>query len=149
MFITSLAPNLLALELVNKTAKISISWTEWFIGFLPVGVILFSVLPYLIYKIYPPEIKASGEVQAWASQELGKMGKFTRKELVMALLAILALTLWIFGGKIVDATTVAGVVISLMVITGSCYVGRYPEQQSRLECPCLVCHARGHGRRPQ
>ena len=51
MFITSLAPNLLALELVNKTAKISISWTEWFVGFLPVGVILFSVLPYLIYKI--------------------------------------------------------------------------------------------------
>jgi len=118
MFITSLAPNLLALELVNKTAKISISWTEWFVGFLPVGVILFSVLPYLIYKIYPPEIKSSEEVQAWASQELRKMGKFTRKELVMALLAILALSLWIFGGKIVDATTVAGVVISLMVITG-------------------------------
>ena len=118
MFITSLAPNLLALELVNKTAKISISWTEWFIGFLPVGVILFSVLPYLIYKIYPPEIKSSVEVQSWASQELVKMGKFTRKELVMALLAILALTLWIFGGSIMDATTVAGVVISLMVITG-------------------------------
>jgi L-tartrate/succinate antiporter len=118
IFITSLAPNLLALELVNKTAKISISWTEWFTGFLPVGIILFSVLPYLIYKIYPPEIKSSGEVQAWAKQELVKMGKFTRKELVMALLAILALTLWIFGGKIVDATTVAGVVISLMVITG-------------------------------
>ncbi len=118
MFITSLAPNLLALELVNKTAKISISWTEWFIGFLPVGVILFSVLPYLIYKIYPPGIKSSGEVQSWATQELGKMGKFTRKELVMALLAILALTLWIFGGSIVDATTVVGVVISLMVITG-------------------------------
>ncbi len=118
MFITALAPNLLALELVNKTAKISISWTEWFLGFLPVGIILFSVLPYLIYKIYPPEIKASTEVQAWATGELGKMGKFTRKELVMALLAILALTLWIFGGKIVDATTAAGVVISLMVITG-------------------------------
>jgi L-tartrate/succinate antiporter len=117
MFITALAPNLLALELVNKTAKISISWTEWFLGFLPVGIILFSVLPYLIYKIYPPEIKASTEVQAWATGELGKMGKFTRKELVMALLAILALTLWIFGGKIVDATTAAGVVISLMVVT--------------------------------
>ncbi|HET6459411.1 MAG TPA: anion permease [Syntrophales bacterium] len=118
MFITSLAPNLLALELVNKTVKISISWTEWFIGFLPVGVILFSVLPYLIYKIYPPEIKSSADVQSWASQELGKIGKFTRKELVMALLATLALILWIFGGRVVDATTAAGVVISLMVITG-------------------------------
>jgi L-tartrate/succinate antiporter len=118
MFITSLAPNLLALELVNKTVKISISWTEWFVGFLPVGAVLILVLPYLIYKIYPPEIKYSQEVQSWASQELGKMGKFSRKELVMALLAILALALWIFGGSIMDATTVVGVVISLMLITG-------------------------------
>jgi len=118
MFITSLAPNLLALELVNKTAKISISWTEWFVGFLPVGVILILVLPYLVYKIYPPEIKSSQEVQSWASQELGRMGKFSRRELVMALLAILALALWIFGGSVVDATTVVGIVISLMIITG-------------------------------
>jgi L-tartrate/succinate antiporter len=118
MFITALAPNLLALELVNKTVKISISWTEWFIGFLPVGIVLILVLPYLIYKIYPPEIKHSAEVQSWASQELEKMGKWSLKQLVMALLAILALTLWIFGGKIMDATTVAGVVISLMLITG-------------------------------
>jgi L-tartrate/succinate antiporter len=118
MFITALAPNLLALELVNKTVKISISWTEWFIGFLPVGIVLILVLPYLIYKIYPPEIKHSAEVQTWASEELGKMGKWSLKQLVMALLAILALSLWIFGGKIMDATTVAGVVISLMIITG-------------------------------
>ncbi len=118
MFITSLAPNLLALELVNKTVKISISWTEWFFGFLPVGAILILVLPYLVYKIYPPEIKISGEVQAWASRELDKMGKFSRKELVMALLAILALSLWIFGGTLMDATTVVGAVISLMLITG-------------------------------
>ncbi len=117
MFITSLAPNLLALELVTKTVKVSISWTEWFVGFLPVGIILILTLPFLIFKIYPPEIKSSQEVPSWASQELGKMGKFSRKELVMALLALVALTLWIVGGKLMDATTVAGLVISLMLIT--------------------------------
>ncbi len=119
MFITSLAPNLLALDLVNKTVKISISWTEWFIGFLPVGIILILILPYLVYKIYPPEIKSSQEIPSWASQELDKLGKFSRKELVMALLAVLALALWIFGGNLIDATTAAGFVISLMIITGT------------------------------
>jgi len=118
MFITSLAPNLLALELVNKTAKVSVTWSEWAVGFLPIGVSLILVLPFLIYKIYPPEIKSAQEVPAWAAQELDKMGKFTLKEFMMALLAILALSLWIFGGSIVDATAVAGVVISLMLITG-------------------------------
>ena len=117
MFITALAPNLLALELVNKTVKIGITWTEWMIGFLPVGVILLLILPYVIYKIYPPEIKSSPETKAWAAEELGKMGKISKREITMALLAVAALALWIFGGKFIDATTTAIVVISLMLIT--------------------------------
>ena len=30
MFITALAPNLLAIELISKTAKVTFTWTEWF-----------------------------------------------------------------------------------------------------------------------
>jgi L-tartrate/succinate antiporter len=118
LFLTGLAPNLLALALVKDTVHIGFSWTEWFMGFMPVGVPLLIILPYLIYKIYPPEIKSSEEVPVWASGELSKMGSFTLKELVMALLAILALFLWIAGGKFINATTVTLVVISLMLITG-------------------------------
>jgi L-tartrate/succinate antiporter len=117
MFITALAPNLLALELVNKTSQIKIEWTEWMIGFLPVGIILILSVPYLVYKIYPPEIKSSPEVPTWASKELEKIGKITKKEITMAALAILALSLWIFGGSFIDATLVAMIVISLMLIT--------------------------------
>ena len=46
------------------------------------------------------------------------MGKTSRKERLMAGLAVLALLLWIFGGKYLDATTVALVVLSLMLLTG-------------------------------
>ncbi|MCX5855494.1 MAG: DASS family sodium-coupled anion symporter, partial [Deltaproteobacteria bacterium] len=77
MFITALAPNLLALELVNKTVNISFTWTEWFVGFLPVGVILILAVPSRVYLIYPPEMKASEEAPKWASQDLKKVGKFT------------------------------------------------------------------------
>ena len=83
MFLTALAPNLLAVELVKKTAQIDISWMQWFMGFLPVGVVLIATLPFIIYKLYPPEIKAGTEVPAWAAQELGKMGGLTRNELIM------------------------------------------------------------------
>ena len=117
MFITALAPNLLALELVNKTAKLTFTWTEWMLGFLPAGIILILILPYLIYKIYPPEIKSSPETTVWAAQEMQKMGGISPREIIMALLAIIALALWIFGNKFVDATAVAIAVISLMLIT--------------------------------
>ena len=117
MFLTGLAPNLLALSLVKTTAKIDITWTEWFMGMAPVGIGLFLVLPLLIYKIYPPELKSSPDVPVWAAAELGKMGHIKLKEIGMALLAMLALGLWIFGGDFINATTVALLVLSLMVIT--------------------------------
>jgi L-tartrate/succinate antiporter len=118
MFLTALAPNLLALELVHKTTGLRIGWSEWFLGFLPVGGSLILVLPYLIYKIYPPGIKSGNEVPLWASEELSKLGKISRRELIMAFLAILALSGWIFGAGQIDPTAVAGVVISLMIVTG-------------------------------
>lgn len=107
MFLTGLAPNLLALSLVKSTAKIDITWTEWFMGMAPVGIALFLLLPLLVYKIYPPELKSSPDVPLWAAGELNKMGRITIKEISMALLAVLALGLWIFGGDFINATTVA------------------------------------------
>src|SRR5215468_1044199 len=116
MFLTGLAPNLLALSLVKQTTKIDISWTDWFMGILPVGVLLFVLLPLIVYKIYPPELKSSPEVPIWAAEELKRMGRITFKEVSMAVLALLALGLWIFGGELINATTVALLVLSLMVM---------------------------------
>lgn len=117
MFLTALAPNLLALELVSKTSGIRITWMEWFYGFLPVGAALLLLLPYLVYRIYPPGIKAGKEIPLWAAQELAGRGKVSRKELIMALLAVSALSAWILGAGRIDATAVAGLVISCMLAT--------------------------------
>ena len=86
MFLTGLAPNLLALSLIKTTAKIDITWTEWFMGMAPLGLLIFVFLPWLVYKIYPPEIKSSPEVPVWAGEELKKMGRLSFKEIWMALL---------------------------------------------------------------
>ncbi|HSB64090.1 MAG TPA: anion permease [Thermoanaerobaculia bacterium] len=118
MFMTGLAPNLLALEIVKKTAKVDVSWSAWLVGFLPVGILLVAVLPYLVSKIYPPDVKRSTDVPDWAGRELGTMGRVSRNEILMALLAVGALGFWILGGKIVDATAVAFAAIAVMVIAG-------------------------------
>ena len=117
MFLTALAPNLLAVELVRKTAKIEITWLDWFMYFAPVGILLLAVLPLLVYWIYPPQVKEGAEVQAWAAKELEKMGPLTRREIMLAVLVVLALVLWIFRGDEVNATTAALIIISLMLLT--------------------------------
>ena len=116
MFVTAVAPNLLALDLVKKATGIEITWGQWFVSFLPIGAPLLLVLPWLIYKIYPPEIRTSAEVPQWAAQELERLGPISRRELTMAGLVVVALGLWIFGGSLFDAALVALVAISLMVV---------------------------------
>ena len=117
MFLTALAPNLLALELVNKTVHVSIPWIKWFLAFLPVALILLATTPALAYLIYPPEIKKSPEVPEWARRELAELGPLSRKEVVLLVLVLLALGLWIFGADIMDPTTAALLVVGLLVIT--------------------------------
>jgi len=117
MFITALAPNVLALELVRTGTGVEISWTAWFLGFLPVGALLLAMLPWLVYRIYPPEIRTSAEVPQWAARELAALGRITRRELIMAALVLIALALWIAGARVIDPTMVALVGISLMLVT--------------------------------
>ena len=116
MFITSMAPNVLAVALVSKTIHVSVSWMDWFKGFAPVGFILFAIVPILLYKIYPPEIKEAPDAPRWAAEQLRAMGPVKRQELVLLALVIVALGLWIGGAKYVDATVAAILVVVTMVI---------------------------------
>jgi L-tartrate/succinate antiporter len=118
MFLTALAPNLLAVELVNKTTQVSITWTQWFVAFAPVGIIMLVLIPVVTYYLYPPEVKAGEEVPKWAATELAKLGSLTAREMILGVLVILALAMWVFGGKYINATTAALVVISLMLVLG-------------------------------
>ena len=116
MFLTALAPNVLAVDIIAKNAHLTVTWGRWFLSFLPIGVILFLAVPALLYVIYPPQIKSGGEVVTWAKAELSKMGPFSRKEIGMGLLALGALVMWIKGGAFLTATAVALVVVSLMLL---------------------------------
>ena len=116
MFLTALAPNLLCIEIIRKTAKIDISWTDWFLAAAPFGIAMLLLLPLLVYWIYPPEIKEGDEVPKWAANELKEMGPLTRNEIVLAILVFTAILFWIFGADFINATTVALVAVSLMMI---------------------------------
>jgi L-tartrate/succinate antiporter len=116
-FVTALAPNLLALGLVRTTIGVDISWIEWARGFWPVSLVLLALVPLLAHRIYHPEPLGGAGVTTWADRELERLGRLTRREVVMGGLAVAALGFWAFGRSAVDATTVALAVIVLMVMT--------------------------------
>lgn len=117
IFLTGQAPNPLALNLVSSAGVKVVDWMGWFLAFLPVGIILFLITPLLTYFIYPPEIKGSFEITKWAGDELDKIGKITKKEIIMLCISITALILWI-GSKAfgINATTTAILVIVAMIL---------------------------------
>src|SRR5574344_1729198 len=119
MFLTALAPNLLAVDLMGRHTQHTLTWMEWATIMVPIMIPLFLLTPWLTYVIYPPTQKKSPEAPKWSAEELKKLGNVTFKEYLMAGLAVVALVLWIFGKEIgINATTTAICVMTVMVLTG-------------------------------
>jgi len=116
MFITGAAPNVLGVEFVSKIAGVHIGWMQWFLAFLPVGLILLIVAPWLSYVLYKPGVTKSNEVAVWAVGALKEMGGLTKKELTLIVLVLFSLCLWVFGTNFIDATAVGLLAVALMLI---------------------------------
>ena len=117
MFLTSVAPNSLVAALALQTSKVQLSWGTWALaGVLP-GLIALAIAPYVIYKMYPPEITKTPEAKVIANKELEKMGPTSWGEKVVAGTFILALLLWSTSSFTkIDATVAAIVCVGIMLL---------------------------------
>src|SRR3977135_216110 len=93
LFLTALAPNAAALSIAKKIVNVDIGWSQWFIGFAPLGILLLLLVPLLSYVVRRPEVTQSPEIVAWSSNELATMGPPSRDEWIMAALVVLAMFL--------------------------------------------------------
>lgn len=119
MFMTAMAPNVLMVELAKKTANISLSWGMWTLAASVPGILCLIIIPYLLYKIFPPEIKSTPEATEMAHRELGKMGPMKRTEKIMLFVFLLILALWATSEFTkLDATVVAFTGLAIMLLTG-------------------------------
>ncbi|WP_406705570.1 DASS family sodium-coupled anion symporter [Sodalis sp.] len=118
MFLSALAPNLLALALVKNLVGITISWGTWFLAFLPLGILLLLTLPLLAYWLYPPGVKENAEVPRWAESELAKLGKLSRKEILLLVFVCMALLCWIFATAFIEPAVAGLMVVVLMLLSG-------------------------------
>jgi L-tartrate/succinate antiporter len=118
MFITALAPNALAISIIEQTIKVRISWVDWVRGFAPVGLTLLAIVPLVLYRIYPPVIRSAPEVPRWAAEQLQLMGPMTRREMALFGLIALALALWIGAANYLDPALTAVFIVLLMVVCG-------------------------------
>ncbi len=118
MFMTAMAANPILTSLSAKQG-IHISWGTWALAACVPGFLSLLIIPWFIYKIYPPEVKETPNARAIALGELKALGKIHHKEWIMAFTVLVLLTLWIFGKKIgIEVTVAAMVGLSILLLTG-------------------------------
>lgn len=128
MFITATAPNPLVVKLVSEATgqQITLSWTTWAIAMFLPGLACILLMPIVIYFLAKPEITQTPDVRVFTSAKLKELGVLSKHEKIMLGVFGLMLVLWanipsmIFGAGVLqfDATTVAFLGLSLLILTG-------------------------------
>ena len=119
MFVTSMAANPLVVELAAKTAGVKISWGLWAAAAALPGLVSLIVVPYAVYRMYPPEMRESVAAPAEARRQLALLGPMKRTELSLALIVLACLGMWTTTGLHgLDTTTVALAALAAMLLAG-------------------------------
>ena len=127
---------MVALGIANAQG-VTISWLQWFVAAIVPGIISLLLVPFVLFKLYPPEVKATPHANAWATKKLDEMGPMTIAEKIMAVVFILALVLWLVGTKLgIDATMVGFIAVAILRIT--CVISVKDMMAKKVACSLLI-----------
>ena len=116
IFLTAMAPNALALELMSPILGIKLNWVEWFLAASVPGLLCLFIIPFICYLIAKQELKQVDN-KAIAKKGLEELGPMSFREKSLAVLFVLALFGWIFADFLhVNATTVALITMVLCIV---------------------------------
>lgn len=117
MFLTAMAGNPLIRQIASKS-NIDLSWGLWAKAALVPGLLSMLIVPLVIYKLYPPQIKGTPQAKKMATEKLKEMGPMSINEWIMLGVFLLLIVLWAGESFIgVSATTAAFVGLAILLIT--------------------------------
>lgn len=107
LWLTAMAANPAGAKMA-KEVGIDISYGFWALAASVPVLVLYFLVPWVIFKIYPPDIKKTPEAPIIAQEALDKMGPVHRNEWIMAGTFIGMVALWVMSGSWgLDKTAVA------------------------------------------
>ena len=118
MFLTATAPNPLVAEFTRQGSGTQLTWTLWATAALLPGIVGLIIVPYVVYRLCPPDLRETRMAQALAAERLDSMGPLSRRERGMLVVFLLVLLLWLTSEwHGVSATTIAYVGLSVLLLT--------------------------------
>ncbi|WP_294951693.1 DASS family sodium-coupled anion symporter [Sulfurovum sp.] len=117
LWLTAMAANPAGAKMA-KEVGIDISYGSWALAASVPVLILYFLVPWVIFKLYPPEIKETPEAPQIAQEALEKMGPVHKNEWIMAGTFIGMVLLWVMSGSWgLDKTAVAFLGLGILMLT--------------------------------
>lgn len=118
LFVTAGAIMPMMIRLSNDIMGADISWVGWATAMLVPGLLILSVVPYIVYKLNPPELKVvDNKALAKAGRE--EIGPMSTKEKILAGLFIFAIVGWMTGEIThIASTAIALAFLAIATVTG-------------------------------
>jgi len=119
MFLTGQASNPIIARFAQEVTGIEITYARWVIGSIVPGLLSLVLVPWVLYRVFPPEVKHTPAAGELASEELKAMGRPKWSEWLMLLVFLLVSILWMTS-KLhgIDYAAVALLGISILLLTG-------------------------------
>lgn len=119
LFFTATSVNPITAGFAKDILSINLDWVTWIKGSIVPGMIVFCLTPYLLYKLYPPEVKKIDSHKEISAEGLKELGPMSIKEKWLTAFFALAIIAWATGSITgIDATAVALAFLSLCLLAG-------------------------------
>lgn len=118
IFLTALSVNALMTTFAKQILNVKLDWITWFKAAAVPGMVMLVLIPWIVYKLYPPEIKEIDN-KALAEKGLVEIGSMSWREKALGALFILAVIGWATTNITnIDPTTVAISFLAALLLTG-------------------------------
>ena len=107
LWLTAMAVNPIGVG-IAETMGIHITFLSWLLYALLPTIIAFIAIPWVLFKIYPPELRDTPDAPQIAKDALSAMGRISRNEWITGSVFLGMLILWSLSGMFpIDKTAVA------------------------------------------
>lgn len=119
MFFTGQASNPLAAKIATEFGGVAVTWFSWFSAAVVPGVVSLAVVPWVVFKLNPPEIKETPKAAEFARDELVKQGPMSSNEKILSVIFAGVCGLWVTSGwHGIDVTVTALFGAIALLLTG-------------------------------
>ena len=83
---------------MRSKPRVDLSYSRWLLGGIVPGLIALAVVPQILYRIFPPQIKHTPAAAEMARTELRAMGPMKRHEWILLTVFVMVAALWMIRG---------------------------------------------------